>query len=849
MRLSILWKLLVPIVLVVSVLASGLLWVHLHLLDQSYRRRALEHVIEATQAIQNEQRDLEDKTRLVAENLARDPFIVRALLVHNQNDADVVLATAASATGVPTIAVFDSRGDLFAATWPAHASTIPPQTVSLVSRALAGTVVTGPIQSWRLPGQVAIAAMAPIRDLAQVHGVVVVEDVMGNAFVDEVKYLTRLEVGVFLGDRRVASTSFSKDGRRIVNERTPSRNAHKTLTEGQTTTDEVTAGGRRFISSYLPLRSPAGPIIGMIGVGAPLDRINQDRRDTIRSSILASLLGLGFACALMVVIGYRILTPLRRLKNSADAIRRGTPEQADFAITTHDEIQDLSGAMSEMVHDLAEVNAALREASRHKSEFLARMSHELRTPLNAVIGFSELLLERIAGDLTAKQEEYLRDIHTSGAHLLTLINEILDLSKIEAGRMELTFGETNLTEVVESALTTLRPLIEQKRLDVSAALDPAAITVRADKVRLKQILFNLLSNAAKFTPPEGKIRVEARRIGDDLELTVVDTGPGIAPEDQGKLFREFTQLDATHEMNQAGTGLGLVLVKRLVELHGGRVRVESAVGQGSRFILRIPMGTRTAPVTNGAGPVLVAEDDPALRKLFTHFLSEAGYRTDEISDGAGMVDKVKAIRPSVICLDIRMPGVEDWEIMRRLKEDPATASIPIVVTTVLDDAETAFALGALAFLVKPVGRKDLLDAVANAMRTPAGVMPTVLLVDDDRQVLDIMAPMLEQGGYRVLRASGGQEGIQQAREHLPHLIVLDLMMPGVNGFDVVATLRDDVRTRGIPIIVLTAKDLTPEDRAYLNGRVQGIQLKGATPARALVEAVKRVLTSGEVGGR
>ena len=849
MRLSILWKLVIPIVLVVSVVASGLLWVQLHLLGESFRRRALGQITVATQVIQGNQQDLEEKTLLVAENLARDPLIVRALLVHEKNDAAVGLAAAASATGMPTIAVFDRRGGLFAATWPAQADHIPPHTVTLVSRALAGTAVTGPVPSWRVPGQVAITAIAPIRDIAKVYGVVVVESLLGNAFVDRVKHLTGVDVGVFLEDRRVLSTNFSKDGRRIVNERTPSRNAHKTLTEGQMTTDEVTAGGRQFIARYLPLRSPAGPIIGMVGVGAPLDQIARDRRDTIRSSILASLLGLGLACAVTVTIGYRILTPLRRLQNSADAIRRGTPEQADFAIATHDEIQDLSGAMSEMVHNLAEANAALREASRHKSEFLARMSHELRTPLNAVIGFSELLLERIAGDLTAKQEEYLRDIHTSGAHLLTLINEILDLSKIEAGRMELTFGETNLTEVVESALTTLRPLIEQKRLDVSAALDPAATTVRADKVRLKQILFNLLSNAAKFTPPDGKIRVEARRISDDLELTVVDTGPGIAPEDHPKLFREFTQLDATHQMNQSGTGLGLVLVKRLVELHGGRVWVESAVGKGSRFILRIPMGTRTSPVTNGTGPVLVAEDDPALRKLFTHFLSEAGYRTDEISDGAGVVDKVKAVRPSVICLDIRMPGVDDWEIMRRLKADPATASIPIVVTTVLDDAETAFALGALAFLVKPVGRKDLLDAVANAMRTPAGVTPTVLLVDDDPQVLDIMAPMLEQGGYRVLTAAGGQEGIQQAREHLPHLIVLDLMMPGVNGFDVVATLRDDVRTRGIAIIVLTAKDLTPEDRAYLNGRVQGIQLKGATPARTLVEAVKRVLTSGEVGGR
>ncbi len=846
MKLSILWKLLVPIVVVVSMLASGLLWVQLRLLDESFRRRASSRVAIATEVIKAQQRNLQERALLVAQDVARDHAIVRALDAHNQQSAAAGISSAASATGMLTLAVFDARGRLFAATWPTRADRVPPQIARLVS---GRTSLVGPVESWSSPGQVAIVAVAPIQEGTRVDGVVVVEAPMGNAFADDVKHLTGLEVGVFIGDIRVAATNFSRDGRRLLNQRTPSRNAHKTLATGEVTTDEVTAGGRQFIAQYLPLRSPAGPIIGMLGVGAALDQIALDRRDLIRTSVLGSLLGLGLACAVTVVIGYRILTPLRRLKDSAEAIRRGTPELADFAITTHDEIQDLSTAMSEMVHNLADANAALRRASQHKSEFLARMSHELRTPLNAVIGFSELLLERAVGDLTTKQEEYLRDIRNSGTHLLSLINDILDLSKIEAGRMELHFSETNLVEVVETALTMLRPLIEQKHLDVSAALDPAATAVRADKVRLKQILFNLLSNAAKFTPENGKIRVEARRINDDVELTVVDTGPGIAPEDQPRLFREFTQLEASQQVSQSGTGLGLALVKRLVELHDGRVWVESEVGKGSRFILRLPIGARTAPLPNGSGTVLIVEDDPALRRLFTSYLSQAGYRTEETGDGPGVIDKVKALAPAVICLDIRLPGVEDWEVMRRLKEDPATASIPIVVTTVLDDAQTAFALGALAFLVKPVGRKELLEAVAKAMRIPPGVTPTVLIVDDDPHVRDTIAPILEQAGYRAFTAADGQEGIQQAREHLPHLIVLDLLMPKVNGFDVVATLREDVRTRGIPIIVLTAKDLTSEEWAYLNGRVQAIQLKTSTPGVRLVEEVKRVLASGKVGGR
>lgn len=487
-------------------------------------------------------------------------------------------------------------------------------------------------------------------------------------------------------------------------------------------------------------------------------------------------------------------------------------------------------------------------ATQAKSDFLSRMSHELRTPLNAVIGFSDLLLERIAGEITAKQEEFLRDIRNSGAHLLALINDILDISKIEAGRMQLQFTDTDLTEVVTDALTTLQPLSAQKGLDVSSVLDPGVVTVRADRVRLRQILYNLLSNAAKFTPPGGRIRVEAHRVNDEVEIAVVDTGPGISPDDLGKLFQEFSQLRGGEQSGHVGTGLGLALVKRLVELHGGRVRVESEVGKGSRFLIRLSLaaGTETAPT--GPGAVLIVEHDPAVRKLFAHYLAEAGYHTDVIADGQGVVDRAKAVHPSAICLDIRLSGVEDWEVLRRLKEDPATASIPVVVVTILEDAERAFSLGATDVLRKPISRETLLDAVSKALRTPPQVTPTVLIVDDDVSVLAAIPPMLEQAGYRTLTASGGREGITQAKQHLPHLIVLDLLMPEVNGFEVIVALRGDVRTQGIPILILTAKDLTPEDRVFLTPRVQRIELKESTLPAALLKEVTRVLASAKGDG-
>ncbi len=508
-------------------------------------------------------------------------------------------------------------------------------------------------------------------------------------------------------------------------------------------------------------------------------------------------------------------------------------QRANVDLTQH----KLAEAASRQAREDAE------RANRTKSEFLSRMSHELRTPLNAVIGFSDLLLERVAGDLTAKQEEFIRDIRDSGAHLLTLINDVLDISKIEAGRMELTLADTDIAEVVESALTTLRPLIEKKRLDVSTTLDPRGPVIRADKVRLKQILYNVLSNAVKFTPEGGQIRVESHRVNDELELVVMDTGPGIAPADQAKLFQQFTQLQEHQTTGQTGTGLGLALVKHLTELHGGRVGVESEVGKGSRFIVRLPIAARPEAAADGSGPiVLIVEDDP-VTQLFRHYLTEAGYRTAAIGDGSDVIDRVKAVHPAVICLDIRLPGVADWEVLRRLKEDPTTAPIPVVVITILDDDQTAFTLGAASFLVKPVAREVLLDAVGKAMQTHSEATPMVLVVDDDPYVLASIPPMLEQAGYRTVVASGGKEGITRAQQHLPHLIVLDLMMPEVSGFDVLAALRSDIRTRGIPVLVLTAKDLTREERAFLEQRVQGITLKDATPPQALVAEVTRALAT------
>ncbi len=579
-----------------------------------------------------------------------------------------------------------------------------------------------------------------------------------------------------------------------------------------------------------------------------LARLTWVREQIAGALVLSVLVGISFGVLAIALFVGGISQRVKVLEDNASRLARMLPLTP--LPPGNDEIGRLGRALGEsgrlLVKHEQQLQQAIGEtsrASRAKSEFISRMSHELRTPLNAVIGFAELMLERTVGDLTAKQDEFLRDIRDSGTHLLALINDILDISKIEAGRMELTCASTEFAIVVDEALTTLRPQIDRKHLQVTTTLDPTATEVWADGIRLKQILHNLLSNAVKFTPTGGQIRVESRRINQELELAVVDTGPGIAPEDQAKLFQEFTQLENARQAAQPGTGLGLALVKRLVELHGGHVWVESTVGIGSRFIVRLPLRAPEEQAKDGPGPILVVEDDLATQRLFTHYLREAGYRTAVIADGREVVDKVKALRPLVICLDIRLPGVEDWEVLRRLKEDPETAAIPIVVPTVVDDPQAAFELGATSFLLKPVGRDALVHAVASALRTGPEVTPTVLVVDDDPSVLAVIPPTLETSGYRVLTASGGLEAVREAQQHLPHLIILDLLMPDLTGFEVIAILRGDVRTRGIPIIVQTAKDLTSDERAFLNERVQGIKVKGPMAPQQLVTELRRILAT------
>jgi signal transduction histidine kinase/DNA-binding response OmpR family regulator len=500
-------------------------------------------------------------------------------------------------------------------------------------------------------------------------------------------------------------------------------------------------------------------------------------------------------------------------------------------------------------------------ATRAKSEFLANMSHELRTPLNSVIGFSEILADGTFGELNEKQRRYVHHVLESGRHLLALINDILDLSKLEAGKMELKPSVVGVGGLLEHSMVMVREkaLRHGISLELRGGERLEGVEVRADERKLKQIMYNLLSNAVKFTPERGSVWVEGWvggvGAGEEpwVEVWVTDTGIGVKGEDRERIFGTFEQIDSSYSRGQEGTGLGLALTRRLVELHGGSIWVESeGEGKGSSFRFRIPVGELVRrergeggrasgpgePAGGEAPLVLVVEDDREAGELLEQYLRRGGYRVAHAWDGEEGVRKARELRPEAVTLDILLPKKDGWEVLTELKEHAETAGIPVVIVSIVDAGEVQVHVGAVEYLVKPVGRRQLLGSLERAMGVSGGRIETVLVIDDEPETVEYVGAVLERKGCRVLKAYGGREGIERAVEGRPDLIVLDLMMPEVDGFEVVRRLREREETGEIPIVVFTAKDVTAGDRRRLNSKVQGLVLK--TGERALIQELERL---------
>ncbi len=599
------------------------------------------------------------------------------------------------------------------------------------------------------------------------------------------------------------------------------------------------------------------------------------------------------------LLGVLVLATTGRI----DTLTQGFLEKVSFQLGTslqnlkqYSDLKALSIQLQQRGEEISLKNQELQKANKMKSEFLANVSHELRTPLNAIIGFSELMKDGLLGELEDKQQECVTEIYNSGKHLLSLINDILDLSKIEAGKMELHEERVVVSELIRNSQRTVNDSAHKKNIKLSLELEDKINTAYTDQKKLKQILYNLLSNAVKFTPNGGTVKLAATisdadtiqsacsadnvytpaslrlsRESSYLAVRVEDTGIGIERTDLESIFRPFEQVDSSLARKYEGTGLGLVITKRLAEFLGGGVGVSSRPGVGSCFYAWIPYHTERsleslmpqtaqgyqpdadatssvmcqAGSTDQAGSpdVLIVEDDDLCSDLFQVQLSGCGLTVKRTSCAEEAFEIMQRQRPRLIVLDIVLPGMDGWEFLLKKQAQRDLASIPVVIVSMAACEKKGFSLGASMVLQKPVEREQLIETVNAIVSAPAGVGAEsgILVVDDDPKSVEIVMTYLKEGGYTPISAYGGQEGIDQAVRHKPGLIILDLMMPEVSGFDVVNALKQQQDTAHIPIVILTAKVITEEDRAMLNGGVRKIVQKSEFKAAGFLDEVKRAM--------
>ena len=504
--------------------------------------------------------------------------------------------------------------------------------------------------------------------------------------------------------------------------------------------------------------------------------------------------------------------------------------------------------------ELMRAKDAAEAASRTKSQFLANMSHELRTPMNAILGYSEMLQEEAEDEGLDSFTPDLQKIQSAGKHLLTLINDILDLSKIEAGKMELYLEEFDVAGMVGDVAATVQTLVAKKNNRLVVHCPPEAGEMRADLTKVRQSLFNLLSNAAKFTE-NGEITLDVRRDGGDLLFAVRDSGIGMTADQMAGLFEAFSQADASTTRKYGGTGLGLAITRRFCRMMGGDALVESEPGKGSVFTLRLPAVVREAepegalpgavysesPAVTGGDLVLVIDDDPAARDLMRRFLSKEGFRPETADSGEEGLRLARSLHPVAITLDVMMPGMDGWTVLQQLKADAETQNIPVIMLTMVDDKNIGFALGATDYLTKPIDRSRL-AAILGRYRCGEGGCG-VLLVEDDEATREMMRALLAREGWNVTEASNGRVALERMQAARPDLILLDLMMPEMDGFEFAHRLRERPEWHSVPVIVLTAKDITDADRLRLNGYVEKIVQKGAWDQTALLREIHALVNA------
>ncbi len=605
--------------------------------------------------------------------------------------------------------------------------------------------------------------------------------------------------------------------------------------------------GATVVGSYVPLETPDWAVVAEL----PWDEAYQEIIWGVALSVAITLAMALLAGVVGMYLAHRLAVPLINLMHTATRIAQGERELqaatdgaqevvslaiAFNSMTTQlrQTLEGLEQRVAQRTADLQHANQELsrakqiaEEANDLKTRFLANMSHELRTPLNAILNFTRFLSKERYGSLSERQQELQQRILANADHLLGLINDILDLAKIEAGRIELFCEEVDLVPVLQGVMATAVGLTKDKQLTLELEAPEELPLVQVDKTRIRQVLLNLLSNAAKFTP-HGGITVRAQVTAEQtIRIDVIDTGIGIAPEHQALIFEEFRQVQSDLQREYQGTGLGLPISKRLVEMHGGHMGMISTFGEGSTFFFTLPIAQRVVaspepihevvpvlPDDHTRPCIVVVDDDQSSQDILRDYLESAGYTVQPVLDSRLALAKIEQVQPQLVILDILMPHLDGWQVLTMIKSNPATAAIPVLICSITEQQQLGLALGATDYLVKPIHETALLDRVQQMLPPPA----TVLVVDDDPDARQIIRTILALKRYQVLEASDGESGLTMLSQLRPDMLVLDLMLPGMDGFAVLEQVRSDPQCASVPVLIITAMDLQLPERLWLQER-------------------------------
>jgi len=590
-------------------------------------------------------------------------------------------------------------------------------------------------------------------------------------------------------------------------------------------------------------RAVADPIVDLSKIAKV---VSHDKNYSVRATPIRSPAEL----AILIDAFNEMLAQIQQSESALRMARDGLEQRVRERTA---ELEAAKKEVEEFSHSILLAKEEVERGSKFKDQFLSTMSHELRTPLNAVLGFSDLLADERYGPLNDRQQRYVAHIHTGGKHLLKLISDILDLSKIEAGRMELSREDVTVASAFGEVISALYPLAEKKSQALLQQVGPH-LHVHADAMRFKQILMNLAANAIKFTPEGGRIELGARQVDDQVRIEVRDNGPGIPLDQQQRIFEAFVRLTQTGTATE-GTGLGLAITSRLVELHGSKLGIESQPGEGTCFYFSLPLVAIIpdqppetpvpVPRARKAPRILIIEDNAMTGQLIQSQLTSAGYETLRCDQPERATELAAEHQPDAITLDLLMQPVHGLEVLLQLKNDPRTSKIPVIVVTIVDQPGVGTALGADEYLIKPVDKATLLAAVERCLRSRGGAAParSILVVEDDVSTLEVIVELLKAYGYAVSTAADGEQARQSVAQFLPELVILDLVLPKMSGFELLAEWRSNPRTADLPVFVLTSKDLTKEEERYIHAHAESLFRKQNSWREPLIKQLERVVTS------